>query len=153
MKKNTLALFLILIAFFSLYQTRHSFAKLILGNHYVYAESEDNEDDERENNKEDDEYEEKVVTSTKEAQVQSTPVAPVAPVVTIDPAYVNDADQDGLVDAIDPDPTIKQQMFFTDTDGDGMADAFDRYPNDDDFKYVFDADLNNNGILDSYEQR
>lgn len=77
----------------------------------------------------------------------------VSKVVTVTPPeYRTDTDGDGLVDAIDPDPNRHQRDYFTDTDGDSVSDAFDRHPGEDDFAYVEgDADVNGNGIIDTYE--
>lgn len=69
-----------------------------------------------------------------------------------DTSYLTDTDADGLVDAIDPEPNRDQREYFTDIDGDGVPNAFDEHHDEDDFAYLDDEDLNNNGILDAYEQ-
>ncbi|MEK7181566.1 MAG: hypothetical protein AAB708_00385, partial [Patescibacteria group bacterium] len=73
-------------------------------------------------------------------------------VTVLNPGYDTDKDEDGLVDAIDPDPEKHQKEYFTDTDGDSVPDAFDQHHDEDDFAYLEnETDENNNGILDSYE--
>lgn len=77
----------------------------------------------------------------------------VPTVVTVTPPeYQTDTDQDGLVDAIDPDPTHRQQDYFTDSDGDSVPDIYDRHPGEDDFAYVESGtDADGDGIIDAYE--
>lgn len=82
--------------------------------------------------------------------VTSEPIQQTQQIVT-DPAYTTDTDGDGLVDAIDPNPTIPQPAFFSDSDGDTIPDAFDAHPGEDDLSFVQDIDKNGNGILDSFE--
>jgi hypothetical protein len=65
--------------------------------------------------------------------------------------YALDSDKDGLVDAIDPDPKVPQTQYFTDSDNDGVPDVFDKHPGENDFLFVDETDLNNNGIWDSLE--
>lgn len=78
---------------------------------------------------------------------------PVTKMVTVtDPGYDTDIDNDGLVDALDPDPTRPQSEYFTDIDGDGVPNAFDAHHDEDDFAYFVDeTDTNQNGVIDSYE--
>ncbi len=94
-------------------------------------------------------------TTTSKPKEIKTVKAVAVPVITYvwvtDPGYDRDTDGDGLVDAIDPDPTIDQAKFFTDTDGDSVPDAWDLYPDQDDLLYTEDTDANHNGILDSFE--
>lgn len=86
-----------------------------------------------------------------QAPVTITKWVPVTKQVPAD-GYDKDTDGDGIVDALDPHPTIPEQEFFTDSDGDGVPDAYDQYPGHDDF-YSFpdNADANLDGILDTYE--
>jgi hypothetical protein len=73
--------------------------------------------------------------------------------IVTDEEYLKDTDGDGLVDAIDPDPSVDQRKYFTDSDDDGVPDILDQHPDEDDFLYYeSEADENNNGILDSYEE-
>ncbi len=66
--------------------------------------------------------------------------------------YLTDTDGDGLVDGIDPDPSVHQQEYFTDTDGDSVPNAFDLHHDADDFSYIEEAtDTDGNGILDQFE--
>lgn len=70
----------------------------------------------------------------------------------IDSGYDGDTDGDGLVDAIDPDPSIPQEKYYTDSDGDTIPDALDKYPGVDDFFVeADDAEKNKNGVLDWME--
>ena len=69
-----------------------------------------------------------------------------------DAGFDVDTDKDGLVDAIDPNPTTDEKLLFTDSDNDTVPDALDKKPNEDDFLFHEDTDENKNGILDSYEQ-
>ncbi len=79
----------------------------------------------------------------------------VSKVMTVTPPeYRTDTDKDGLVDAIDPDPTTAQQEYFTDTDGDSVANAYDLHHDEDDFAYSeMNTDMDGNGIVDEYEGR
>ena len=87
------------------------------------------------------------VTKYETKQVSST-------VLVTPPEYQTDTDGDGLVDAIDPDPKVRQQEYFTDTDGDSVANAFDRHHGEDDLTYSeVDTDADGNGIIDAYEVR
>jgi len=69
----------------------------------------------------------------------------------VEEGYAVDSDGDELVDAIDPDPNVKQQEYFTDSDGDGIPNLYDAYPDEDDFLYIETLDANDNGVLDVYE--
>ncbi len=129
----------------------------------VQAEDDEHEEEQEEEHNEeerrDEDHEVRYETVTEEAGnvilvpegeiVSSEPEYKLVSVV--DPGFDVDTDKDGLVDALDPNPTVPQQLFFTDTDKDGVADANDEYPGDDDFKYVEFEDINTNGILDSFE--
>jgi len=131
----------------------------------VFAESENEHENERGN---DDGYSSSQVSSNSTSASTSPqtktvliPQAPVTvtkwvPVTKQVPAngYDKDTDGDGIVDALDPHPTIPEQQFFTDSDNDGVPDNDDHFPGHDDF-YTFpdNADANMNGILDTYESR
>lgn len=134
-----------------------------LSSRSVYASvNEDNERDEEDHeDREDDNREESAPTPTPSSSKSGgdtkteTIIVPATTTTTntwvYDPGYNIDTDGDGLVDAIDPDPNVKQTLFFTDSDSDGVADAFDVYPGEDDFTYTNDTDVNGNGIVDSME--
>ena len=116
-------------------------------------EGEEYEDDE-------DDYKEtktskpKTITKTIDVVKNVVEYKPVTEtVIILDEAYQKDTDGDQLVDAIDPDPLLKQSEYFTDIDGDGVPNALDQHHDEDDFAYYdFETDENNNGIIDSYEQ-
>jgi hypothetical protein len=73
-------------------------------------------------------------------------------ITTIDQIFKTDEDGDGLVDGLDPHPTVHEREYFTDDDDDGIPNAFDMYRGDDDFAYYEgEKDENEDGILDSYE--
>ncbi len=123
------------------------------------------EDDEDENEREDEGDDERKsstsTTSTSSSKTKTIKVVknvivykPVTETIVVtEEAYTKDTDGDLLVDAIDPDPLIKQSEYFTDIDGDGVPNALDKYHDEDDFSYYdFETDDNDNGILDSYEQ-
>lgn len=120
----------------------------------VYAE--DEEDDE-----EDDDEDSGTTTSSSSSGTSSGSTKAVTTyktvyvdevVTTLDPIYTTDTDKDGLVDGLDPHPTIVESEYFTDIDGDGVPNAFDRHHDEDDFIYFEEeVDTNNNGVLDSYE--
>lgn len=122
-------------------------------------DEEDEEEDEDEDEDEDEEeYEEESVVETQKTKtikvvkevIEYRPVTET--VIVTEAAYAADTDSDGLVDAIDPDPSVSQIEYFTDTDNDGVPNALDLYQGEDDFAYYeFETDDNNNGILDSYE--
>jgi hypothetical protein len=122
--------------------------------------NEDHEDHEDEEEDEDDEDEHKSSSTTSSSKSSSSKPKektvvveePVYQVVTvIEAGYDIDTDGDRLVDAIDPDPLVKQSEYFTDDDNDGIPNAFDEHKGEDDFLYKYDSDQNANGILDSYE--
>ncbi|NTW75519.1 MAG: hypothetical protein HGB34_01325 [Candidatus Moranbacteria bacterium] len=74
-------------------------------------------------------------------------------VVVTPEEYRTDRDGDGLVDAIDPDPSVHQWEYFTDTDGDAVPDAFDLHHDEDDLSFFENGDdLDSNGIVDAYER-
>jgi hypothetical protein len=115
-------------------------------------EDEDDEDDDDEHDEDDHkedevEYEEVVVYESAEP-----PPPPEKRYITItDPGYNIDTDGDKLVDALDPDPQVPQQDYFTDSDGDSVPDALDEYQGEDDFKYIEFEDNNLNGVIDVLE--
>ncbi|MEI8103641.1 MAG: hypothetical protein WCG84_01915 [Candidatus Moraniibacteriota bacterium] len=114
-----------------------------------------------ENESGDDERKTSTTTSSSSSTTKTVlvPQAPVTvttwvPVTKQIPAdgYGIDTDNDGLVDALDPHPTIPEQLFFTDTDGDGVPDSDDQFPGRNDFfAFPDDGDANMNGIIDSFE--
>ncbi len=115
-------------------------------------EEEENEDEEDEEDDDDDEREEEQVEyEIIEVPVEEEVVEPIRYVTVFDTGYNTDSDKDGLVDAIDPNPTIHEREFFTDSDGDGVANALDVYPNEDDYSMVEFTDSNQNGIADEIE--
>lgn len=82
--------------------------------------------------------------------VEEQPV--VETYVETDPGYDADLDNDGLVDALDPDPAVAQTAYFTDDDGDSVPNALDAQPGADDILALDElSDSNANGILDAYE--
>lgn len=82
--------------------------------------------------------------------VEETPV--VETYVVTDPGYDSDSDSDGLVDALDPDPTLHQSAYFTDDDGDSVPNALDQEPGADDILSLDELDdTDGDGILDRYE--
>ncbi len=119
-------------------------------------EDEDHEEEDEDENEDDEEHTEtkksskpKTIKVVKEV-VEYKPVTET--VIVTEEAYAKDTDDDKLVDAIDPDPTIPQKEYFTDTDNDGVPNALDQHHDEDDFAYYeFETDDNQNGILDSYE--
>lgn len=121
----------------------------------VYAE--DDEEDE-EDEEDDDNYSATTDTSSSSTstKTKSTPtyktVYVTKVITTLDPKFTTDTDKDGIVDGLDPHPTISEIEFFTDDDNDGIPNAFDTHPGEDDYAYFEqDQDANNNGILDSFE--
>jgi hypothetical protein len=112
-------------------------------------------DDEEEDEEDDDEGEgSSKTTSTTETVTEVVPAQTKTEVVykpVLDPSFTIDTDSDGLMDALDPHPTVSEKLYFTDTDGDSVSDALDAYPGEDDLDYFDDSDSNNDGILDSYE--
>jgi len=107
-------------------------------------DDEDEDDDEERNNNSQEEYTYETVTVPAEK-----PIVKYVPVVALE--YRTDTDGDGLVDAIDPNPTISEYKLFTDDDLDSVANAWDKYPGEDDFSYIDYLDANNNGITDDLE--
>lgn len=113
-------------------------------------EDEDEREDERSNDEENQTSKPKTVKVLKEF-IEYQPVTKT--IVVTEEAYSKDTDGDILVDAIDPDPLVPQNEYFTDIDGDGIPNALDRHHDEDDFTYFeVETDTNNNGLLDSYEQ-
>ncbi len=104
----------------------------------------------------DDDYSSSETVSTKQKTVKAKPVYETVLVekviTTLDPIFTIDTDKDGLVDGLDPHPTVPESEYFTDDDNDGIANAFDMHIGEDDFAYYEqENDENGNGILDSYE--
>lgn len=137
------------------------------------GEDHDREDYKKEKEREDDDKYEKAapvaatetvaapVTSavepvkTKQVVQEVTTYTPVTRTVDVtDAEYVTDTDGDLLVDAVDPNPLVKQSEYFTDTDGDGVPNALDRHHDEDDFAYFEDLEVDENadGVFDSYQQ-
>jgi len=158
--KNYLIAIIMILIFSSSYIVSTEVVSKIV-NKTVYADEdedededdEDEDDDEHEDEDDDDEREEEQV----EYEIIEVPVEeevvvePIRYVTVFDTGYNIDTDKDGLVDAIDPNPTIHEREFFTDTDGDGVANALDSYPNEDDYSMVEFIDINQNGIADELE--
>jgi hypothetical protein len=126
----------------------------------IYGTSPALADDDEEDEDDDDDEEDysssgssssKTVTQTITTYV--TKQVPVTSLVT--PAeYVTDTDGDGLVDAIDPDPKVPQKEYYTDDDGDSVPNALDKHPGEDDLAFFDElADVDGNGIIDTYENR
>ncbi|OIP60390.1 MAG: hypothetical protein AUK19_00175 [Candidatus Moranbacteria bacterium CG2_30_45_14] len=117
------------------------------------ADDEKDEEDEEDDRGGNDNY------STSTAKQKEEKVKPVYRTVMVqkiitvlDPIFTVDTDTDGVVDGLDPHPTIPEKEFFTDDDNDGIANAFDAHVGEDDFAYYEqENDENGNGILDSYE--
>jgi hypothetical protein len=122
----------------------------------VLAEDDEDEEDEEEEYEDEDEYEgyeeEYYYEEVPAEEEVLVPVPSVTYVWAYDTGFDVDTDKDGLVDAIDPNPTIHEKLLYTDSDNDSVPDALDKIPNEDDFLYQQDTDENNNGILDSYER-
>jgi hypothetical protein len=164
MKKLTIKHLLILLAFFTI--TTVVVSQL----HVVFAEDED-EDERREDSEDredEDEYQEdrdeeeqapataqervvETITVTEYVTVEQEPEAQPVYATVIDAGYNIDSDKDGLVDAIDPNPSISEKLLFTDTDKDSVSDALDKHLGENDFSFIEDTDANSNGIIDSYE--
>ncbi|MFZ2187195.1 MAG: hypothetical protein WAV46_01020 [Candidatus Moraniibacteriota bacterium] len=119
------------------------------------AHAEDDEDEyEGEDGKDDNDSSSASSSSTTKAK--STPtyktVLVTKVIMTLDPIFTTDQDQDGIVDGLDPHPAVSEREYFTDDDNDGIANAFDAHQGEDDFTYYEqENDTNGNGILDSYE--
>ncbi|MDD5083538.1 MAG: hypothetical protein PHT88_01195 [Candidatus Moranbacteria bacterium] len=122
----------------------------------VVSAEDDEEDEEDEDREEADDAASSSVAAETQQIIQSvTEYKPVTKTVIVtDEEYRKDSDEDLLVDAIDPNPLVKQSEYFTDIDGDGVPNVFDAHHDEDDFAYFDDAetDKNGNGILDSYEE-
>lgn len=150
----------------------HSFAGVLP----AFAREEENEEDEEEHEEEHEDEEEDedehrsrstetptttVVEAVKKEKilkpktiiqeiVEERPV--VETYIETDPGYDTDGDDDGLVDALDPDPITPQSAYFTDDDGDSIPNALDTRPGTDDILALDELnDANANGILDAYE--
>jgi hypothetical protein len=132
----------------SLYSLRQVYAE----RGEIEDEDEDSRDDERDED-DDDEYEyEYQYEEFSENVVVYKPLEPVIKYITVvEPGYGIDTDKDGLVDAIDPDPNIHQEEYFTDSDNDSVPDVLDAFPGEDDFYYIEFIDENNNGVVDFFE--
>lgn len=153
---NRFFIALLIFSVFEIATFQHRFLSLpsfIFPSSLALADDDDDEDDEEE-----EEYSDKETrnSSAKTILVPQTPITvttwkQVTKQIPVD-GYDTDSDDDGLVDALDPHPTIPEQRFFTDTDGDGVPDSNDQFPGKDDFFTFSDtADTNINGILDVYE--
>ncbi len=120
-------------------------------NFIVYADEDEyeEEDEQEEEDEREEEYYYEEIPAEEEILV---PAPSVTYVWMYDAGFDVDTDKDGLVDAIDPNPTTDEKLLFTDSDNDTVPDALDKKPNEDDFLFHEDTDENNNGILDSYEQ-
>lgn len=156
MKKNTrrsivlssAALLLALVYGTGIFLERMSYGKVFSS--VAYAEDDENDEGDTED---------RTASSSNTTSSSSSSETPTYKTVyvekvitTLDPIYTTDTDKDGLVDGLDPHPTIPESEYFTDTDGDGVPNAFDKHHDEDDFAYFEEeTDTNNNGILDSYE--
>lgn len=156
------AIFISLIGFFLSSHVYKSIKLITTSEHLFRAYAEDREEEDKEDEKDEEEEDDRKNTggSSGGSQTQyktetiTVPATPVYRYVTVyDPGYDRDTDKDGLVDAIDPNPTIPEIDLFTDTDGDGIPNAHDLYPNEDDFNYIEFLDNNNNGIADEFEPK
>ncbi len=160
-KFKTLLILLFLLGGTATITARHLHVHSLPG--IVFAEEEDEHEEEEHEDREDDEDhddyvapQETTTPAPKEEvqyeEVQVYPAPQVSYIWVYDSGYDLDTDNDGLVDAIDPDPNVDQRLYFTDTDSDGVADVYDKFPNENDFNMSDDTDANNNGIVDSIEQ-
>lgn len=122
----------------------------------AYADDDEGEsgddDDSEDGGKNDDNYSEsQSVKVEKVKPIYKTILVPVVK-ITLDPIFTIDSDWDGLFDGIDPHPKMHEREYFTDDDEDGVANAFDVFKGEDDFTYYDqETDINENGIIDSYE--
>ncbi len=92
------------------------------------------------------------ISSVQTQTITRYEVRSVTKVVDVTPAeYLIDTDGDGLVDAVDPHPTVPESEFWTDTDRDSIPNAYDLHHDEDDFTYFEGTDVNHDGILDMYE--
>lgn len=120
-------------------------------------EEEEDEDEEEEEREDEDEEYSSSKNSSPSNQTTTRQVITYQQITkttqTVAPGYDKDTDGDGIVDAIDPDPSKDQREYFTDSDQDGIPNAYDKHPGKDDFTYDENAqDENQNGVIDSYEQ-
>lgn len=120
----------------------------------VYADDDDEEDEHED--EDEDEHRSSTKQSSSKISTKSTPIYKTVLVTkvisTLDPAFKTDQDRDGLVDGLDPHPTVHEKEYFTDDDDDSVPNAFDLHPGEDDFVYYEEeSDVNSNGIIDSYE--
>lgn len=120
-------------------------------------EEENEEEDDDDGDRESSSQEESSTTTTKIEKIAQNVVEykPVTrTVIVTDEAYKTDSDGDLLMDALDPNPSVKQSEYFTDIDGDSVPNALDKHHDENDFVFFddFETDENANGILDSYEQ-
>lgn len=119
----------------------------------------DDDDDDRYKTQDDDEQKieyiiEEVVpnkTTLGPAQTTTTTKPVIRYITIVDPGFDVDSDGDKLVDALDPNPNIPEQDFFTDDDDDGVPNVSDEHPGEDDYLYLTFEDQNRNGVLDSLE--
>lgn len=125
-------------------------------------EHEEEDEDEDEDDDEEDEYTAPAATQTATPKVEKVTVPKtiqtivsqpvVETYIETDPGYASDGDNDGLVDALDPDPAVAQTAYFTDDDGDSVPNALDSWPGADDLLALDPAaDTNSNGVLDTHE--
>jgi len=162
MSKKTLLLLLIIILgsllSFKIIAKQSSNLRSISGLTVVTADDdEDDDEDEDEDEDEDDEdddederYEDSYET-VEEYIVVEEPAPIISYITVFDAGYDKDTDGDSLVDALDPNPTVKESQFFTDDDKDGISNAYDTFPNEDDFLYLEFIDENANGLIDDLE--
>lgn len=129
--------------------------------HEDEEDEEDDHDDDDDRYKEEDDDEQKIEYIIEEVVPNKTTLGPAQTTTTtkpviryitiVDPGFDVDTDGDKLVDALDPNPTIPEQDFFTDDDDDGVPNISDEHPGEDDYLYLTFEDENFNGILDSLE--
>jgi hypothetical protein len=112
-------------------------------------------DDDEEGKDDEDRYEQQAVqpatetvTTPREVKVEKpktvtqTIVDPPTTIVTYQTSTVEyaDNDRDGLVDSLDPHPTVAEIYFVKDVDFNGIVDTFEYY-----------EDYNLNGVVDVFE--
>jgi hypothetical protein len=128
---------------------------------YVLAEDDENDERDEKDERDDDDNEdnednksgastEETVIYTQEVLQPATPTYVQVQIVAIE--FQTDTDKDGLVDALDPNPTVDQRLFFTDSDNDGVMDASDQHSGENDLAYLTFEDANTNGILDMFDK-
>ncbi len=151
-------LFIILFLLFTALALKPLTTTYLVSNQVLAEEDEDHEEDrneDEEDEKDDDDYVEEdtleEITELKKQIEELIEASKPVFVTQIDAGYDVDTDGDGLVDALDPNPTVHQKLYFTDTDNDSIPDFLDKFPNKDDLTQVEDTDKNSNGIIDSYE--